>query len=113
MKQCAGTHAIATAFRAALRPNDELLAISGEPYDTLEEVIGTRSSGEGSAGAASSLADWGVSFRVHPLGPDGLIDLAGLRRAVVPGAHAIGRFSAPVAGLWAHCASLQRVDVRR
>ena len=33
-----GTHAIATALFAVLRPGDELLAVAGKPYDTLEEV---------------------------------------------------------------------------
>lgn len=37
-----GTHAIATALFAVLRPGDELLAVAGKPYDTLEEVIGLR-----------------------------------------------------------------------
>lgn len=33
-----GTHAITCALFAVLRPGDEMLAISGPPYDTLEEV---------------------------------------------------------------------------
>ena len=37
-----GTHAIATALFAVLRPGDEVLAVAGKPYDTLEEVIGLR-----------------------------------------------------------------------
>ncbi|NJO21253.1 MAG: aluminum resistance family protein, partial [Spirulinaceae cyanobacterium RM2_2_10] len=37
-----GTHAIACALFGVLRPGDELLAIAGHPYDTLEEVIGLR-----------------------------------------------------------------------
>lgn len=37
-----GTHAIATALFAVLRPGDELLAVAGNPYDTMEEVIGLR-----------------------------------------------------------------------
>ena len=35
-----GTHALAIALHGNLRPGDELLSISGKPYDTLEEVIG-------------------------------------------------------------------------
>ncbi len=35
-----GTHALSTSLKALLMPNDELLAISGRPYDTLCEVIG-------------------------------------------------------------------------
>jgi cystathionine beta-lyase family protein involved in aluminum resistance len=37
-----GTHAIATALFSVLRPGDELLAVAGKPYDTMEEVIGLR-----------------------------------------------------------------------
>ena len=39
-----GTHALALALLSNLRPGDELLSISGKPYDTLEEVIGIRPS---------------------------------------------------------------------
>lgn len=35
-----GSHALTVALFAFLRPNDTMLAISGEPYDTLKEVIG-------------------------------------------------------------------------
>ena len=37
-----GTHALAVALAANLRPGDELLSPAGKPYDTLEEVIGIR-----------------------------------------------------------------------
>ena len=33
-----GTHAIACALFGVLRPGDEMLAVMGRPYDTLEEV---------------------------------------------------------------------------
>ena len=39
-----GTHALALALSANLRPGDELLSPVGKPYDTLEEVIGIRPS---------------------------------------------------------------------
>jgi cystathionine beta-lyase family protein involved in aluminum resistance len=35
-----GTHAIACCLFGILRPGDELLAVAGAPYDTLEQVIG-------------------------------------------------------------------------
>jgi len=35
-----GSHALTVALFAILRPGDVMLAISGEPYDTLKEVIG-------------------------------------------------------------------------
>jgi cystathionine beta-lyase family protein involved in aluminum resistance len=43
-----GTHAIAAALYGVLRPGDEMLAVAGVPYDTLEEVIGLRGSNQGS-----------------------------------------------------------------
>lgn len=43
-----GTHAIACALFGVLRPGDEMLGVAGAPYDTLEEVIGLRGSGQGS-----------------------------------------------------------------
>jgi cystathionine beta-lyase family protein involved in aluminum resistance len=73
-----GTHAIACALYGILRPNDELLAVAGAPYDTLEEVIGKRGSQQG------SLKDFGVSYRELDLLPDGSIDWEGLATAVKP-----------------------------
>lgn len=37
-----GSHALTVCFFALLRPNDNLLSISGKPYDTLDEVIGIK-----------------------------------------------------------------------
>ena len=70
-----GTHALAVALSANLLPGDELLAISGKPYDTLEEVIGIRPS-------PCSLAEYGVRYRQVDLLPDGSIDLSGVRAAL-------------------------------
>lgn len=70
-----GTHALAVALSANLLPGDELLAVSGKPYDTLEEVIGIRPS-------PCSLAEYGVSYRQVDLLPDGSFDLSTIRKAV-------------------------------
>ena len=35
-----GTHALAITLSALLRPGDKMLSITGEPYDTLQTVIG-------------------------------------------------------------------------
>jgi cystathionine beta-lyase family protein involved in aluminum resistance len=43
-----GTHAIACSLFGVLRPGDEMLAVAGPPYDTLEEVIGLRGQDQGS-----------------------------------------------------------------
>ncbi|XFA71789.1 methionine gamma-lyase family protein [Thermosynechococcaceae cyanobacterium Okahandja] len=60
-----GTHAIATALFGVLRPGDELVALAGAPYDTLEEVIGLRGEGQG------SLREFGIHYRDIPLKEDG------------------------------------------
>ena len=77
-----GTHAIATALFAVLRPGDELLAVAGKPYDTLEEVIGLR----GTPGHGS-LKEWGVSYRELLLTADGSIDFNRLPGALTPSEH--------------------------
>ncbi len=73
-----GTHAIACALYGVLRPGDEMLAVAGAPYDTLDEVIGLRSAGQG------SLAEFGVSYRELPLTAAGSIDWVALPGAVKP-----------------------------
>ena len=71
-----GTHAIACALFGVLRPGDEMLAVAGAPYDTLEEVIGTRGEGQG------SLREFGVRYRELALHSDGGIDWDTLSRSV-------------------------------
>lgn len=73
-----GTHALAVALFGNLRPGDELLSISGKPYDTLEEVIGIRPS-------RGSLAEYGVTYAQVDLLADGSFDFEGIRRAINPG----------------------------
>jgi cystathionine beta-lyase family protein involved in aluminum resistance len=73
-----GTHAIACALFGVLRPGDEMLAVVGAPYDTLEEVIGLRGQEQG------SLADFGVHYRQLDLTPTGEMDWEGLATAVKP-----------------------------
>jgi len=52
-----GTHAISTSLFGVLRPGDELIYITGKPYDTLEEIVGIR--GESGNG---SLKDFGIGY---------------------------------------------------
>src|SRR5699024_6273957 len=59
-----GTHALTVALHGNLRPGDELLSISGKPYDTLEEVIGIRPS-------SGSLVEYGITYRQVDLKEDG------------------------------------------
>jgi cystathionine beta-lyase family protein involved in aluminum resistance len=71
-----GTHAIAAALFGILRPGDRLLALTGRPYDTLEEVIGLRGAGQG------SLKEFGVAYDELPLTAAGLVDEDGLADAL-------------------------------
>jgi cystathionine beta-lyase family protein involved in aluminum resistance len=71
-----GTHAIACALYGVLRPGDEMLAVVGAPYDTLEEVIGLRGENQG------SLLDFGINYRQLNLTPEGTIDWQALSRGV-------------------------------
>lgn len=70
-----GTHALAVALAGNLRPGDELLAISGKPYDTLEEVIGIRPS-------SGSLLEYGITYRQVDLLPDDRFDFEKIRLAM-------------------------------
>ena len=72
-----GTHALAIALAGNLRPGDELLSISGRPYDTLEEVIGIRPS-------CGSLAEYGVTYAQVDLLEDGSFDYEGIEKALRP-----------------------------
>ncbi|CDM96405.1 MULTISPECIES: aminotransferase class I/II-fold pyridoxal phosphate-dependent enzyme [Oscillatoriales] len=73
-----GTHAIACALFGCLRPGDEMLAVVGSPYDTLEEVIGLRGKGQG------SLIEFGILYRQLDLCADGSLDWSALSTAIAP-----------------------------
>lgn len=70
-----GTHALAIALSGNLRPGDEMIYISGKPYDTLEEVIGIRPS-------TGSLAEYGVTYGQVDLLDDGSFDFVGIKNAI-------------------------------
>lgn len=56
-----GTHAISLTLSGILRPGDELMAISGPPYDTLQKVIGVKGNMSG------TLIDYGIKYKEIPL----------------------------------------------
>lgn len=56
-----GTHAIACALMGNLRPGEKLISVAGTPYDTMEEVIGTRGD------KRASLMGYGVLYEEIPL----------------------------------------------
>lgn len=72
-----GTHALSLALSANLRPGDEMLSISGKPYDTLEEVIGIRPS-------CGSLAEYGITYAQTELLEDGNFDYEAIKNAIRP-----------------------------
>ncbi len=51
-----GTHALATALFGILRPGDKILSVTGKPYDTLSDVIDSKSMNFG------SLKDFNIEF---------------------------------------------------
>ncbi|ADL07940.1 Aluminum resistance family protein [Thermosediminibacter oceani DSM 16646] len=68
-----GTHAITLCLFGILRPGDELLCVTGEPYDTLKDVI----SGEN----CGSLKDYNISYSQVDL-LDGKPDYDGIRKKI-------------------------------
>ena len=73
-----GTHALALALFGLLLPGDELLSVSGAPYDTMDSVIGISKTGIG------SLREMGVSYAQVELNGEGKLDLPAIRAAMKP-----------------------------
>ena len=69
-----GTHAIFTALAGLVEPGDQIVSITGDPYDTLLEAIGTRGD------APNSLKRMGISFLAIPLTQENEIDLTALEK---------------------------------
>lgn len=70
-----GTHALSLTLSGILRPGDELIYITGSPYDTLEQVIGSKGELDG------SLLDYGIKYNEVPL-MDNRIDIANVLKAI-------------------------------
>ncbi|TAH62732.1 MAG: hypothetical protein EWM50_05100 [Gottschalkiaceae bacterium] len=64
-----GTHAITLTLSGILRPGDELLSITGSPYDTLQKVIGIKGKEKG------TLIDYGIKYREISLDSKGKIEI--------------------------------------
>src|SRR5699024_7547078 len=69
-----GTHAIAISLFGVLRPGDELLYITGEPYDTLASIV---SGGDQDTG---SLKDYQISYQHVDLCEDGTVDFEAVEK---------------------------------
>jgi cystathionine beta-lyase family protein involved in aluminum resistance len=79
-----GTHAISIALFGVLRPGDELLYITGKPYDTLEEIVGIRGTGVG------SLREFGISYESVDLTDKGSVDFNEVAKQIKPNTKMIG-----------------------
>lgn len=79
-----GTHTISCALFGVLRPGDELLYITGKPYDTLHKVIGQHGDGKG------SLRDFGIGYDDVALLADGTVDYDTVARKITPQTKVIG-----------------------
>ncbi len=71
-----GTHALTAALFGVLRPGDELLSVTGSPYDTMQTVIGHAVKQTG------SLAEYGVAYQEVALTADGSVDIAAVAAAL-------------------------------
>lgn len=71
-----GTNAITTALFGVLRPGDEMVCLSGMPYDTLRPVIGI------SGGGFGSLKDFGIKYSQIELDKNGRVELSAISDAV-------------------------------
>ncbi len=73
-----GTHVLATALYAVLRPGDTLYSVTGDPYDTLLETIGIiRTSDD-----PGSLSDFKINYKKTELLDDGNPDLQSIEETL-------------------------------
>lgn len=79
-----GTHAISIALFGVLRPGDELVYMTGKPYDTLEEIVGIRGTGVG------SLKEFNIGYQTVDLKNNRGIDWEAVNDAITPKTKMIG-----------------------
>ncbi len=70
-----GTHALTLCLQGIVRPGDEILSVTGKPYDTLEGVIGIREE-------KGSLKEFGVTYNQVDFLEDGNVDLDGIKEKI-------------------------------
>lgn len=70
-----GTHALTLCIQGIVRPGDEILSVTGRPYDTLEGVIGIREE-------KGSLKEYGVTYDDVDFLEDGNLDLEGIKNKI-------------------------------
>ncbi len=74
-----GTHTLACVLFGNLKPGDKLLSVAGEPYDTMQEVIGTMGDEET---RRSSLIGYGINYDEVPLINNSDIDFDGIKEKI-------------------------------
>lgn len=79
-----GTHAISTALFGILRPGDDLLYITGKPYDTLEEIVGIRGKGVG------SLKEFRIGYDAVELQANGTVDFEVIKERMTSSTKMVG-----------------------
>lgn len=70
-----GTHALAVALLGNLHPGDELIGLTGTPYDTMQSIIGYPVKTKG------SLVDLGITYKELPM-TGAHVDLEAVKKAV-------------------------------
>ncbi|WP_353894504.1 methionine gamma-lyase family protein [Proteinivorax hydrogeniformans] len=78
-----GTHCLSCCLNALLDGGDELLYVTGDPYDTLEKVIGITPHN-------NSLISRGVEYNSVPLTGNGKLDFESIGNAIKPNTKVIG-----------------------
>ena len=73
-----GTHAISTALFGVLRPGDELIYVTGTPYDTLLDIVGLTGNGIG------SLKEYNIAYQHIDLCADGKVDIPTVLEKIIP-----------------------------
>lgn len=79
-----GTHAIATALFGVLRPGDELIYVTGQPYDTLLDIVGITGNGIG------SLKEYNIGYQHVDLLEDGKVDISTVLEKISPQTKMVG-----------------------
>ncbi len=76
-----GSHTIACALFGVLRYNDKLVSIAGEPYDTMQQIIGSRPN---CPDFSSSLMGMGVKYDEVPLKNGLEVDYDNIEKYLTP-----------------------------
>jgi cystathionine beta-lyase family protein involved in aluminum resistance len=73
-----GTHALTLCLQGTLRPGDTMLSVTGNPYDTLENVIGIAEGSEG----MGTLKEFGIGYDQVDLDENGDLKLSEIKSKI-------------------------------